>query len=161
MGVIFNQLEGQHRKEETVNSFQIDQEIKIKASADKVFAHLTGDVSPWWDHSFSEKPKAIVLEPKVGGRFFEDFGNGNGVIYCTVMHIVKNKKLVLQGAMGMAGAVFGNISFDLDEQDGATVLKLSHHAFGEVTEDHKKNYAGGWQALLGARLKGLIETGKV
>ena len=144
-----------------MNSFQIEQEIVIKAKAEKVYQRLINDVAPWRDQAFSDAPKAVVLEPKVGGRFYEDFGDGDGALYCTVVHIVKNKKIVLQGAMGMRGAVFGNIALDLEEQDGATTLKLSHHAFGEVTDEHKKNYSGGWQALLGTRLKSLVENGKV
>ena len=144
-----------------MNSFQINQEIKINASPEKVFAHLTNDITAWWDHGFSENPKAIILEPKFGGRFYEDMGDGNGVIYCHVMHVVKNKTLIMQGAMGMPGAVFGNIAFELVTEGSATILKLSHHAFGEISEDHKKNYTSGWNNLLGARLKSLIESGKV
>jgi uncharacterized protein YndB with AHSA1/START domain len=145
-----------------MNSFQIEQEILINAPAAKVFQRLVGDVAPWWDHGFSESPKAIVLEPKVGGRFYEEFGGaeGDGALYCTVMQVETGKKLVLQGPMGMRGAVFGNIAFELVEKGGATTLKLSHHAIGEVTEEHKKNYTSGWRELLGTRLKNLVETGK-
>ncbi len=142
-----------------MNSFQINQEIKINASPEKVFAHLTNDITAWWDHGFSENPKAIILEPKFGGRFYEDMGNGDGVIYCNVMHVVKNKKLVMQGAMGMQGAVFGNIAFELLGDGKSTILKLAHHAFGDISDDHKKNYTAGWQSLLGVRLKGLVEGG--
>ncbi len=144
-----------------MNSFQINQEITINATPDKVFAHLTNDVTAWWDHGFSEHPKAIILEPKFGGRFYEDFGDGDGVIYCFVQHVVKNKRLVMQGAMGMPGAVFGNISFELSAEETGTVLKLAHHAFGDITDDHKKNYSAGWQKLLGTRLKSVVETGTV
>lgn len=143
-----------------MNSFQIEQEIKINAKPEKVFARLTNDVTPWWDHSFNENPKAVILEPKVGGRFYEDFGNDGGALYCIVTFLEKNKKLAMQGSMGMRGAVFGNIVFELEAQGDATVLKLSHHAFGDVTDEHKKNYSSGWQQLLGQRLKSLVETGK-
>ncbi len=71
----------------------------------------------------------------------------------------KNKKLVMQGAMGMQGAVFGNIAFELLGDGKSTILKLAHHAFGDISDDHKKNYTAGWQSLLGVRLKGLIEGG--
>ena len=143
-----------------MNNFRIEQEIKINAKPAKVFERLTGDVSPWWDHSFSEAPKAVVLEAKLGGRFYEDFGDGNGAIYCTVMQLEKDAKLVLVGQMGMGGAVYGNITFELVADGAATVLKLSHSAIGDVTDEHKKNYSQGWQDLLGKRLKSLVETGK-
>ncbi len=144
-----------------MNSFQIEQEIKINAKPEKVYTQLTNDVSAWWDHSFIDNPKAVVLEPKVGGRFYEDHGNGQGALYCTVTLVETNKKLVLQGAMGMRGAVFGNISFELEEQSDATLLRLSHRAFGDVTDDHKASYSKGWQDLLGKRLKNLTERGTI
>lgn len=142
-----------------MNSFQIEQEISILAKSEKVFDRLVNDVGSWWNHSFIDNPKAIILEAKIGGRFYEDFGEGDGALYSTVVQIVKNKKLVLQGSMGMSGAVFGNIIIDLQELSGSTILKLSHHAYGDVTEEHKKSYSAGWQALLGTRLKALVETG--
>ncbi|MCX6126385.1 MAG: SRPBCC domain-containing protein [Proteobacteria bacterium] len=144
-----------------MNSFRIEQAIEINAKPEKVFAQLTNDVSSWWDHSFLDNPKAVVLEPKIGGRFYEDHGNGNGALYCTVIFVETNKNLVMQGAMGMRGAVFGNISFELEEQGVATLLKLSHCAFGDVNEDHKASYSKGWQDLLGRRLKDLVEQGTI
>ncbi|MCX6118862.1 MAG: SRPBCC domain-containing protein [Proteobacteria bacterium] len=144
-----------------MNSFQIEQEIKINANPEKVFAHLTNDVSSWWDHGFIQNPKAIILEPKIGGRFYEDHGNGNGALYCTVIYVEANKKLVMQGSMGMRGAVFGNISFELTVQGDSTLLNLSHRAFGDVSDEHKSMYSKGWQDLLGKRLKTLVEKGSL
>ena len=144
-----------------MNSFSVEQEIFIKKTPKDVFEGMTNDVSSWWDHSFTETPKAIILEPKLGGRFYEDFGNGNGVIYCTVTHFIKNKKITLQGPMGMQGAVFVNINFELDEKDGSTILKLSHQAFVEISDYKKKNYSKGWIELLEGRLKKIVETGSL
>jgi len=36
-----------------------------------VYDHLTGDISEWWDHSFSEKPYKLFIEARPGGGFYE------------------------------------------------------------------------------------------
>lgn len=59
--------------------------------------------------------------------------------------------------MGMGSAVLGDISFELSEKDGSTLVKLSHHAIGLLPPDAKKNYTEGWQHLLGNRLKSEAE----
>lgn len=142
-----------------MNNFQIEQEIQIESPAKEVFEHMTNDVSTWWSHSFTETPKRIVLEPKLGGHFFEEFESGGSALYATVTYIEPNKKLVLQGPMGKSGAIVGSIAFELNEGAGGTLLKLSHHAFGEVTDEQKQNYSKGWQELLGNRLKSVVEKG--
>ncbi len=144
-----------------MNEFKIEQEITIGADTKTVFDHLTNDVSQWWDHSFSESPKSITLEPKVGGKFWEDFGDGNGALYCTIMQIEQNRKIVMQGPMGMPGAVLGSITFELSGEDNQTTLRLSHRAFGDVTDEHKQKYSKGWVALLEGRLKTLVENGAI
>lgn len=144
-----------------MNVIKIEQDVFIAANREKVFSHLTGDVTSWWDHSFHPSPQKIVLEPELGGKFFEDMGDGDGAIYCHVTYLKKNEKLVMQGPMGMSGAVIGTVSWTLEEADGGTNLHLSHHVAGDVNEDTRLSYSGGWEMLLGQRLKSLVETGAV
>ena len=42
----------------------------------------------------------------------------------------------------------------------ATTLRLSHRVVGQVTEETKAAYSGGWKDLLGVRLKAYVESGK-
>ena len=79
----------------------IEQKTEILGTPEQVFKHLTGDVSDWWDHSFSDGPSRIHLEPKLGGRFFEEFANDNGgALYATVIYVDAPQKIVLQGPWG-------------------------------------------------------------
>lgn len=142
-----------------MKSFKIEQEIEINGSPAKVFAKMTGDVMSWWDHGFSENPKRITLEPKLGGRFFEEFDDqGNGAHYATVVYLEKDKKIVLNGPMGIRTAMTGVISFELvPGKAGGTLLKLSHHAVGDIADEAQKGYDAGWKKLLGTNLKKAVE----
>ena len=44
--------------------------VEIAAPVAEVFDAATGDVTGWWDHSFSENPAEMVIEPRFGGRFY-------------------------------------------------------------------------------------------
>jgi hypothetical protein len=60
----------------------------------------------------------------------------------------------------MGGAVLGVVAYNLEPKGKGTLLKLSHRATGEVTQDTEKNYGGGWQDLLGTRLRAFVERGE-
>ena len=109
---------------------------------------------------YSEAAKNIILEPKLGGRFYEDWGDDEGVLYATVTGIKRAERLELTGPMGMGGAVQGFISIQLEPKEALTVVRLSHRTTGEVTAETKANYGQGWQDLLEVRLKAFVETGQ-
>jgi DNA-binding transcriptional ArsR family regulator/uncharacterized protein YndB with AHSA1/START domain len=138
--------------------YQTEQEVVINAEPDTVFDGLL-DVDGWWSHRYSDDSKEVRLEPVVGGRFYEVYDGDDGVLYATVTSIRRGEHLHLMGPAGMAGAVLGFVRFDLEARDSATVLKLSHRAFGEIGEERKQNYTRGWGELLNERLKRLVEQG--
>ena len=141
---------------------QVEQEITIGASPERVFDALTNQVSAWWGAPYllTDAPQAIILEPAVGGRLYEVSGEGEGALWATVTAIQKNHWLELTGPVGMSGAMHSVVSFALEPKGEATVVKLTHHAVGELGEDTEANYSAGWQELVGVRLKAFVETGE-
>ncbi|MCW8804045.1 MAG: hypothetical protein OQK57_06570, partial [Ignavibacteriaceae bacterium] len=60
--------------------FSFEKEVTLPGTPEIIFDAVTGDISGWWDHSFSENPKKFYIEPKPGGGFWEIFDDeGNGV----------------------------------------------------------------------------------
>jgi DNA-binding transcriptional ArsR family regulator/uncharacterized protein YndB with AHSA1/START domain len=145
----------------TMKDIHIEQNIAIKASPEVVFDALTGEISAWWTAPYfhTGETRQLVLEALVGGRFYEDLGNNEGLLLATVMLVRRPDELRLMGPMGLAGVVHGVISFDLEAQDGGTRLKLSHRMVGEVSDEIESAFSGGWQELLGTRLCSFVEHG--
>jgi uncharacterized protein YndB with AHSA1/START domain len=145
-----------------VDVFHIEMEISIQAPRPKVYEAMTGDITPWFGGPYSTLPdaKGRVIEPRVGGRFYEDWGDGYGALWGTVTSIRKNEWLEFSGSCGMGGAVHGVVRIELEEQGGATLIKLSHRAMGEVNADAANGYTQGWTDLLGTRLKAWVERGE-
>ena len=145
---------------ETGRTLDIAQEVTIAAPKETVFAALTQGIGAWWSHSFVPAPERIELEPWVGGRFHEVWGDGQGALYATVTRIRTPDLLYLNGTLGMGGAVVGVIHFDLAETAGGTRLQLTHRAIGDIDAETVANYTGGWTALLEGRLKPYVEGGQ-
>lgn len=146
-----------------LNAIHIEQEVRIEAPPERVFQALTQDVAAWWGAPYllNQAATDIVLEPQVGGRMYEVWGQDEGALWAVVTAIERNKRLTLSGPMGMSGAVSGVIGYALEPAGkSATTLKLTHSVIGEVSEETRKNYGGGWTDLLGTRLKQFVETGK-
>lgn len=145
-----------------VGVLHIEQEVTIEAPPERVFDALTRDVSAWWGepHMYdASRARDIRLDAVLGGRFYEDWGNGEGAVYATVALLRRPERLRLHGGMGMAGAVAGVIDFRLTPQGDGTVVRLVHRAVGEVGDETRAAYSRGWHGLLGERLKGYVESG--
>jgi hypothetical protein len=65
----------------------------------------------------------------------------------------------MSGGMGMSGAVAGVIDIRLTPQGRGTVVRLTHRAVGEVTDETRSGYSRGWGVLLQERLKSYVERG--
>jgi DNA-binding transcriptional ArsR family regulator/uncharacterized protein YndB with AHSA1/START domain len=158
--IMANQANGQV----VLRSMQVEQEVTINAPAERVFEALTNDISPWWGAPYliTEAPQSIILEPKVGGRMYEESGVGEGALWAMVTAIKKNEHLELTGPIGMSGALHSIATINLEPKNEgeATLVKFSHQAIGQLGEETQANYNAGWQDLLGVRLKAFVETGQ-
>ena len=130
-----NQANGQV----VLRSMQVEQEVTINAPAERVFEALTNDISPWWGAPYliTEAPQSIILEPKVGGRMYEESGVGEGALWAMVTAIKKNEHLELTGPIGMSGALHSIATINLEPKNEgeATLVKFSHQAIGQLGEE--------------------------
>jgi uncharacterized protein YndB with AHSA1/START domain len=136
--------------------------VTVDAPPARVFDALTKNLSAWWGAPYlmDQAARDLVVEPNLGGRVFEDWGGGAGALVATVTSIRKPDHIEWTGRIGMGGAVIGVVAFTLEPKGTATLLKLSHRAAGEVTKETERNYGGGWQDLLGTRLRAFVERGE-
>jgi DNA-binding transcriptional ArsR family regulator/uncharacterized protein YndB with AHSA1/START domain len=132
-------------------TLEVEQEVVVAAPRDKVFDALCR-MGDWWPHAFREGA-AVHLEPRVGGRFWEDWGDGDGALYATVTGIRRPERLTCTGPMGMRTPVTGVFSMELEERPDGTLVRLSHHAVGPIDEQTRSAYEHGWVEVFDA-LKG-------
>jgi DNA-binding transcriptional ArsR family regulator len=138
-----------------VRTLAIEEEVEIDAAPDHVWKTLTHDVGKWWLHKFWEGGEAY-LDLRAGGGFGERMG-ANEVQAAVVTRIEPPRRLQLRGALGMSGAVNGVFEYTLEPKGAGTLLKVSHHAVGEIDEEDEAAYARGWRSLLAEGLKPCCE----
>lgn len=142
--------------------FRIEQELVLPATPNEVFDAVTGDISAWWDHSFSEHPKKLYIEARPGGGFYEIFDDaGNGAMHATVIYADRGKMLRYTGPLGLAAFSVDMVTtYTLSPDPGGTKFHLTVTATGEVDEALAKGVDGVWHHFLDERLKPYITSGE-
>ncbi|WP_134701994.1 metalloregulator ArsR/SmtB family transcription factor [Ammoniphilus sp. YIM 78166] len=142
-----------------MSSFQIEQEVVINVPRERVFQALTDEINEWWAIRLGTPDSKFTFEPKINGLFYEDWGNGQGSVWGTVIYFKEHEEIRLNGLLGMQGAVNSNYIYKLEERGNSTLLKLSHQAAGLLEPHWEEAHQQGWNELLGKHLKAYLEDG--
>ena len=143
--------------------FSFDKEVTLPGTPEIIFDAVTGDISGWWDHSFSENPKKFFIEAKPGGGFWEIFDDeGNGVLHGTVIYADRGKLLRFDGPLGLSGLAIKVVTTYEFEPVGtdSTLFKVSLRAAGEIQEGIPSIVESVWDHFIFDQLKPYIEAGK-
>lgn len=141
---------------------QIELEIPIKAKPTRVWQALVEETTRWWHKDFytNTAAKGFVIEPRLGGSVFEDWGDGSGQIWYSVIGIDPPNLLMLQGLLSPAfgGPATTLLQLDLKGTGKTTILRLSDTIFGRVGDEKLTQTREGWTMLLDAGLRAHVES---
>ena len=140
----------------------VELEIEIRAPRDRVWKALVEKTGEWWPRDFytGANPKSFVIEPRLGGRMYEDWGGGSGLVWAFVIGIEAPRLLVLQGHLSTAfgGPSTAYHTFTLEEKGGgATLVKLSDGVHGNVDAKKTAQSREGWRTIVAGSLKPFVE----
>jgi len=140
-------------------------EVRIKSAPERVWDALTQDIGRWWPGEFycgagrEGAAPTLLLEARPGGRMWEDWGGGDGLLWANVVQAVAGRCLDLVGTVGAAWGGphtwFG--SFELEgldgtgggpAADGGTRLRFSESVFGCLSDGAMEEKSKGWRFLL-------------
>ena len=141
---------------------QIELEIPIKATPNRVWEALVRETSRWWLKDFytSLATKGFVIEPRLGGYAYEDCGEGTGQIWYTVMGIQPPQSIMLLGLLTPAfgGPAQTILQLNLKSSGKATILQLSDTIFGKVGDEKLTQTREGWMLLFDGGLRMFVES---
>jgi hypothetical protein len=124
-------------------TLDIEQHIEINAPADKVFAGLLHRFGPGNTKPGGE-PMEMVLEPKAGGRWYRDRGDGIGHLWGFVQVIKPPTLLELSGPLFMSYPSNNHVEVKVEEIAGGCKVTLRHRAIGMIDPNHRKGLGVGW-----------------
>ena len=143
--------------------FSFVKEVKLPGTPEVIYDAVTGDISGWWDHSFSENPKKFYIEPKPGGGFWEMFDDeGNGVLHATVIYADRGKLLRFDGPLGLSGMAIKVVTTYEFEPVGtdSTLFKVTLNAAGQVQDGIPEIVESVWDHFIFEQLEPYVESGK-
>jgi uncharacterized protein YndB with AHSA1/START domain len=135
----------------------VTQEIHVRASLEATFEALLEQIGP--ENETPERKMPMKLESWPGGRWFRDLGDNNGHLWGHVQAIKRPTLLEITGPLFMSYAVVSNLQYRLNEENGETVIRFHHKAFGLIQEDHRRGVSQGWTSI-NQRIKERAERGK-
>lgn len=142
--------------------FSVEHELILPGGPMEIYDAVTGDIGGWWDHSLSENPLRLYIEPKPGGGFYEIFDeSGDGARHAVVTVAERGKMLRFEGPLGLTGNAIELVCTYRFEQAGAdsTLLKLTVHGAGELREGWAEAVDGVWRHFLFERLLPYVSSG--
>ena len=137
----------------TAQMNDLTMEIDIDAKRAVVWQSLTENIGDWWPAEFYAGGEAdgrrFLLEPKPGGRMYESWDNGGGLLWATVYCVEPGQRLQVSGLSfpnwGGPSQWLGH--WELSDQGAGTRLRFTEHTIGRVSDALTADKRKGWQFL--------------
>ena len=139
-------------------------EVEIAAPPERVWKAFTEEIAAWWPTAFytSPDPKGFVFEEKLGGRVYEDRGDGQGLVWYQVTELSKPERIRLSGDLTpeFGGPARLQTRIDFVPSGEGTRFRLLDTLFGRLGANLEQNVAEGWKLLFEGCFKPWVEEGK-
>ena len=140
--------------------------IELEASVAQTWNAMIDDIGQWWRKDFlvCEGSLGMRLEPRLGGKLYEELEGEGGFVWGNVISFQPSKHLayVAQVVPPWGGPAQSVVQIALASKrgsDNTTVLTLTDSLIGHVTEDLLSCLDDGWRQLYGeGGLKSHIES---
>jgi hypothetical protein len=153
---------GAEVKDLAVGGFSVHQSFTVPGAPAEIYDAMTGDISGWWDHTFSEQPRRFHIEPRPGGGFYEIFDeSGDGVLHATVIYAQRGKLLRFRGPLGLSGnALDLVVTWSYEARGDSTVVTCVANAAGQVEPGWPGIVDRVWHHFLIEQFKPYVESGR-
>ena len=127
------------------SALDIRTDTELDAGRRRVFDALL-HIAAWWPDCVRPGAK-VALEPRVGGRFFENCDDGCGTLLGQVSRLLTPEEFVIEGSFGLdqpACAVWGVQLEPAGAQ--TTILHGRYRAFGAFDDEARVIAVNDWEA---------------
>ena len=141
-----------------VRTVTIEAEMRFRATPERLFKAIAEESPIWFKATYGEeRVKAVVMEPRVGGAHYEDWGDGRGWLYGHVTVWDPPRRLYLRGRVGLGVMIDTRYAFEPEGDE--TVLQVTKVAIGPMTDEEAQGIEDfGNTARFEAALRDLVEA---
>lgn len=129
----------EERVVETPRVLRMESELRFRAPPERVFRALTDpdEVLRWFPHTYGEnRVQRLVLEPRVGGAQYEDWGDGRGHFYGQVTEWDPPWRYAVRSRLH-PGTVMDTLAVIEPTEDGAR-LRSSRVIVGPISDEQER-----------------------
>ena len=126
---------------EPIRTVRLAYDLRINASAERTFEVMTQRMHDWRPRSYGGgRTQRVVLEPRVGGAHYEDWGASAGHLYGHVTDYDPPVRWATRGQLS-AGTTLDSDYQLTDVGDGAVQVHVVKVAIGPLTEEEAAGIA--------------------
>ena len=160
--LLLSMASGCHQGSRTgqAGTFRFEMNFSYPGDPEFIYDHLTGDISAWWDHSFSQDPYRLYIEARPGGGFYEIFDeSGDGARHATVIFAKRGEMLRMEGPLGLSGLALTLVcTYSLQPSgDDGTLLTLQVNGSGEFDGKTPELVRQVWEHFLWEQFRPYIQ----
>ena len=132
--------------------------VQVKAPPARAFELFTAHMAKWWGKAIGKNPAVdVVIEPRVGGRWYQRDAEGNETQWGKVLAWQPPARLLLAWQINCEWGYDPALLTELEltfapAEGGGTVVRLEHRnleRFGVDARGHAERLGGGWPKKLG------------
>lgn len=143
-------------------SYSVGFEVPVRTSRERAWQGLTAEIGAWWPRHFftHPNPQGFVLETHLGGRVYEDWGDGAGVLWGTIVVWVPGQRMTWACEMypDWSGPGRSFVTFTLEDRGGLTIVKVEDAGICINAHQAGTSLNNGWQELIGVHFKTYVES---
>ncbi len=125
---------------EPVRTVRLAYELRIHAPAQRVFEVMTRQSLDWFPHTYGgDRVRRVVLEPRVGGQHYEDWGDDRGHLYGQVTAYDPPRAWATRGRLS-PGTIM-DTEYELTEEAGVVTVRVTKVAVGPISEQEAAGIA--------------------
>ena len=134
--------------------------VSVKASQAHAFEVFTAGIDRWWPkkaHVGATPPKAITIEPRLGGRWVETGADGEETVVGRIQVWEPPHRFVMSWDIDCHWQPDRTVGTEVEirfiaESDGVTRVELEHRGFERMGPEDgaslRKDVDGGWPGML-------------
>ena len=135
--------------------------VSINSDIFHAWEYYFNQINGWWPEEFhtSPKTKRFRIDTFIGGKVYEDFGEGCGLVWGEVIGVDYPHSLQVKGYLtrdfGGPGMTFEKFSFQ--PENSGSIVTYNLDCIGDLPEKIVTSLKKGWQEILGKHFKAYCE----
>ena len=125
---------------EPIRTVRLAYDLRINAGAERVFEVMTQQMLDWRPHTYGgDRTRRVVLEPRIGGAHYEDWGAPAGHLYGHVTVYDPPARWATRGRLSDGTTL--DSDYELTEDAGAVRVHVIKVAVGPLTDEEAAGIA--------------------